>query len=494
MQGVGDVNGDNQADLLWRNITSGAVVVWLTNGATFGLGSMPLEWQVAGLGDVSGDGQVDVIWRNSENGEVVVWKMNGLRINTMDLPEHISTDWAFQGVGDVDGNGQADIFWRNSTSGVVTLWLMNGATIESFGFLGPPTDWEIVQVGDVDGDGNADVIWRNSVNGEVSVWVMNGPVLAENAVIATSVPLDWMIQRGGDNSPPLFGLNFSPYLDGQDQNLEAQISESQIRERLAVIRPYAKWVRTFGCGDGLEKIGRIAHQLGLKAAIGGKLGRDLTANQQQIECLINTAKAREADLVIVGSEALLHGDLTGAELVNLINQVKQEVPENIPVAYADVYSELLSYPDVVEAMDVVLVNYYPYLEGIKVDLGMPSIHGYHQQIIAAAKGKPIVVSETGWPSEGDTVGEAIPSVENACYYFQNFISWAEANAVDSFNFSAFDESGNGVPEGSQGAYWDIWDIWDINRDETGTLKPCIQETLEGKRMGDNWSGMDLSDE
>ena len=488
IQGIGDVNGDGYTDLVWRNSSSGVVVAWMTNGATIGLGSVPLEWQIAGIGDVTGDGMADVIWRNSSNGVVAVWLMNGSRIISVGFPGSTSLDWDIQAVRDVDGNGQADILWRNSNSGVVGVWLMNGGTIGSSGFLGRMSlDWAITQVGDVGGDGKADVIWRNRTSGQVTVWVVNGTLLTGSGVIATSVSLNWMIQKGGLNPPPLFGLNFRPYFAGQGPNLTTQISESQIRERMGVIRPYTNWVRTFECGNGFEKSGRLAHQVGLKAAIGGRLGRDLTANQQQIDCLINVANAREADLVIVGSEALLRGDITETELVNLINRVKQAVPGDIPVGYADVSSELLSHPNVMEAMDVIFVNYYPYREGVQVDLGLASIHEYHQQITSAAKGKPIVVGETGWPSGGDIVGQAIPSEENACFFFQDFISWAEANAVEYYYFSSLDESGKEEFDGHQGADLGIWD-------KTETLTPCLQETLEGKRVADNWSNRDIPGE
>lgn len=485
IQGVGDVNGDGNADLIWRNSSSGVVVVWVTNGATIGLGSVPLEWQIAGIGDVTGDGKTDVIWRNSNSGVVAVWLMNGSKIISVGFPGSTSLDWDIQAVRDMDGNGQADILWRNSDSGVVAVWLMNGATIGTSGFMGwMSMDWAITQVEDVGGDGKADVIWRNSTSGQVLVWEVNGTLLARSGVIATSVSLKWIIQKGGPGSPSLFGLNFHSYINGQGPNLTSQISESQLRERMGIIRPYTKWVRTFECGDGFEKSGRIAHQLGMKAAIGAWLGRDLAANQQQIDCLVNVAKAREADLVIVGSEALLRGDITETALVNLINQVKQAVPGDIPVGYADVYSELLSHSNVMEAIDVILVNYYPYREGVQVDLGMASIQGHHQQINLAAKGKPIVVAETGWPSGGDIVGQAVPSEENACFFFQNFISWAEANAVDYYYFSSSDESWKEKHEGLQEPDLGIWD-------KTETLRPCIQETLEGKRIADNWSGLNI---
>lgn len=278
----------------------------------------------------------------------------------------------------------------------------------------------------------------------------------------------------------LHGLNFSPYIDGQDPNLRSQVTEAQLRQRMEMIAPYTEWIRTFGCGDGLEIAGLVAHEMGLKAAVGAWLSKDLTANDLQISCLINAATAGEVDIAIVGSEVLLRGDLTENQLIVYINQVKQAVP-GIPVTIADVYSELLLHPNVISAVDNVLVNYYPYWEGIDLSVAVSAIHGWHQQVTAAAGGKEVIVSETGWPSCGNQIGNAVPSLNNACSYFLNFISWARAENVKYFYFSAFDEEWKGAYEGPQGKCWGIWD-------KDGTLKPCMKDVFDGITIPDNWSG------
>lgn len=277
-----------------------------------------------------------------------------------------------------------------------------------------------------------------------------------------------------------YGLNFSPYIDGQDPNLGSEVSEEQLRTRMEVIKPYTVWIRTFGSSNGLEKSGSIAHNLDLKAALGAWISSDLATNEQEIENLIAAAKAGEADLLIVGSEVMLRGDLSEDELINYINRVKQEVPE-LPVSYADVYGVLLSHPNIIDAVDIVLVNYYPYWEGISIDLAVAAIHGWHTQVTAAANGKQVIVSETGWPSDGNQVGNAIPSSDNASLYFLNFVSWSRANDVDYFYFEAFDESWKAAYEGPQGAHWGIWD-------KDGTLKPGMERVFNDETMEDNWSG------
>lgn len=277
----------------------------------------------------------------------------------------------------------------------------------------------------------------------------------------------------------IYGLNFSPYMDDQDPNLGCEISEEQIRARMEIIADYTNWIRTFSSTHGLENCGFIAHSLGLKAALGAWLDSDPVTNEEEIENLIACAKAGDADMLIVGSEVLLRGDLSEDELISYINKVKQEVPD-IPVAYADTYGTFLNHPDIIDAVDVILVNYYPYWEGIRVDQAVAAVNNWHQEILKIAQGKKVMVSETGWPSEGEQIGNAIPSPENASYYFLNFVSWARANNVDYFYFEAFDEPWKAKYEGLQGAHWGVWD-------KDGNLKPGMDCVFDGETVEDNWS-------
>ena len=64
-----------------------------------------------------------------------------------------------------------------------------------------------------------------------------------------------------DVSYRMYGLNFGPFLNGQDPNLPSQIPEDQLRARMRIIAPYVAWVRTFGTSHGLEKAALIAKNL-----------------------------------------------------------------------------------------------------------------------------------------------------------------------------------------------------------------------------------------
>ncbi len=302
---------------------------------------------------------------------------------------------------------------------------------------------------------------------------------------------------GGDNgqtdngpSPPpppiayqLYGLNFSPYEGDQDPNQGAVVSAEQIERRMRIIAPYTKWVRTFGCTRGLEHAGAIAHRLQLKIAMGAWIGPDQTANEIELDTLIREALSGNVDLAVIGTEVLLRGDVPPADLIAYIRRFRLEVP-NVPVTTADTYADLLDNPVVMAACDVIIANYYPYWEGVDVNNAVTWLHARHQRLVSAAAGKEVLVSETGWPSAGDTIADALPSPGNAAFYFQNFVSWARAEGVDYFYFEAFDESWKSAYEGPQGAAFGTWT-------SDGELKPGMQAVFDGQTVADNWTCMDI---
>ena len=300
------------------------------------------------------------------------------------------------------------------------------------------------------------------------------------AAVVIVIGSNWSPIRSQVINYKTFGQDFSPYIDGQDPNLRSPISEQQLRTRMQIVAPYTQWIRTFGTTDGLEKAGLVARSLGLKAAIGAWLGRDLAANEQQVTNLINICQAGQCDLAIVGSEVLLRGDLSEAQLIDYIKRVRQAVPASIPVTTADVYIQFLTHPNVIANIDLIMANFYPYWEGTRIDLAMGALHTRYGEVKAAAGGKQVIVSETGWPSAGDQIGAAVPSSQNASFYFLNFVSWARANEIQYFYFESFDESWKAKHEGPQGAHWGIWD-------KDGNLKPGMQDVFDGRTIPDNWS-------
>lgn len=250
------------------------------------------------------------------------------------------------------------------------------------------------------------------------------------------------------------GLCFSPYLDGQGPG--SVIDEAQIRARMQIIQGSTRWVRSFSCTDGNELIPRIAHECGLKTLVGAWLGTDHAINEREIEGVIAVARAGHADIVAVGNEVMLREDLSEDELLGYLQRVKDALP-GVRVGYVDAYYLFEKHPRITAACDVLLTNCYPFWEGCPLDQAIAYMQSMVQRTQAVAGGKPVIVSETGWPDKGSAFHGAVPSQAGAMRYFVETNAWTQRDGIDVFYFAAFDEAWKVGAEGDVGAYWGLWD-------------------------------------
>lgn len=252
----------------------------------------------------------------------------------------------------------------------------------------------------------------------------------------------------------IHGISFSPYLDGQSPGTE--ISDAQIRDRLAIIQPYTHWIRSFSCIEGNQQIPRIAHEHGLKTMVGIGLSDDLDINEQELRNGIEIARAGHVDILAVGNEVMLRGDLNDDQLIDYIHRAREAAP-GIPVGTVDAYFLFEEHPRVTAACDTLLVNCYPFWESCPAEYALLYMKEMYRRAQNVADGKKVIISETGWPTAGSPFGAAVPSYESALEYFIRTYQWAFEDGIEIFYFSSFDESWKTGDEGDVGAYWGLWD-------------------------------------
>jgi glucan endo-1,3-beta-D-glucosidase len=113
-------------------------------------------------------------------------------------------------------------------------------------------------------------------------------------------------------------------------------------------------------------------------------------------------------------------------LVRYIKQVRDLIAgtplSGVPLGHVDTWTVWVngSNKAVIDAVDFVGFDGYPYFENMHPNLitnGKALFQDALRATQAAVGGKPVWITETGWPVSGKTVGAAVPSLENAKTYW-----------------------------------------------------------------------------
>lgn len=252
----------------------------------------------------------------------------------------------------------------------------------------------------------------------------------------------------------MHGICFSLYEDGQEPG--DIISEDQIRRRIEILKPFNSWVRSFSCIEGNEFIPRVAKEYGMKTLVGAWLGHDEEKNAQEMAGLKQLASEGLVDIAAIGNEVMYRKDLSEERLIEYLIDFKSAYPD-IEMGYVDAYYEFAARPKITEACDVILANCYPFWEGCPIEYALPYMKDMYNQAIQAGGGKEVIITETGWPSEGGAFEGSIASEKNFLKYFIDAQKWSSDEDIEMFYFSSFDESWKVGDEGDVGAYWGLWD-------------------------------------
>lgn len=253
----------------------------------------------------------------------------------------------------------------------------------------------------------------------------------------------------------MHGLCFSMYEDRQKPG--DHITEAQVKRRMKILQPHIQWVRSFSCIEGNEFVPKTAKELGIKTLVGAWISDERDKNQKELDALIDLANNDMVDIAAVGNEVLYRNDIPLDELIQYIDYVRAAIPEHIPVGYVDAYYEFSVHPDLTAKCDVILSNCYPFWESCHIDYSLSHMQQMYGQALGAGRGKKVIITETGWPSKGESLGAAEPSDINFLKYFINTQLWCQKAGIECFYFSSFDESWKVGAEGDVGAYWGIWD-------------------------------------
>lgn len=291
------------------------------------------------------------------------------------------------------------------------------------------------------------------------------------------------VEISGWTSEPLQSVSFAPYRPGQSPLSRTFPTPDQIEQDLKRLQGKVRAVRTYSAGENLEAVPQRAGKYGIKVWHSAWLNDNDKENLEQVNLLIDHANryADTVERVIVGNEVLLRQDLTASQLRAYIRLVKQRVRQ--PVSYADVWEFWMRNPSLADDVDFITIHILPYWENEPIGLdrreadGTPSIEKHivdiYRLVQARFPGKPIVIGETGWPSDGRMRSDARPGRIEQVRFFSMFRAIAQRERFD-YNFvEAFDQYWKARQEGTVGATWGLLDAYRNDKFQLG--KPVVAE-------------------
>jgi len=277
-----------------------------------------------------------------------------------------------------------------------------------------------------------------------------------------------------DILPNFVGVNYGPYHKaGQSPKTGTFIPDDQFVADLKIMADKFTYIKTYGC-DTTSNLANFVplvsqHYPNLKIFLGVyEDGVDHAGiTQPQLDLAISQANAYPGVVkaVVVGNECLAsspgYGRVTTDTLIADLQYVRNRITDkNILVTTClDWNYGHSAGPRLKDYCDVMMVNIYPFYAGpygIDINKAWGNLHDGYYGFDLTVNGNPPIIGETGWPSDGDVNGSAVPSVANEQTYITQLLANGPSLAP-IFAFAAFDEPWKTDEPFNIGPHWGIWD-------------------------------------
>lgn len=225
-------------------------------------------------------------------------------------------------------------------------------------------------------------------------------------------------------------------------------------------------IQAYSVNDPIQAFGAaIETKTNLLLGIWASGVDNITNELDALQTALNTYGSKLTDLVIamsIGSEDLYRDSVTGVankagvgntpeNIVKFINSYKEAIKgtglEGVPVGHVDTWDAWTNSSNsaVLDAVDWLGVDEYPYYESTEPN---SIVHAKalfdkaYSATVAVAGGKPVWVTETGWPVSGITWNQATPSLANAKTYWDEVGCGQLFNKTPTFWYNLMDENGD----------------------------------------------------
>ena len=273
------------------------------------------------------------------------------------------------------------------------------------------------------------------------------------------------LPHGPENwNGPIGGFALSAFQRYQNPLKNDFPSDDEVDSDLKLLKRYTSRIRTYSTLQN-PQVYRLAEKDGLQVMAGAWVDRRLDNNEKEIDTLIAQARRypNSINRVVVGNEVLFRNDIPPEQLMAYADRVRAAIHQ--PVTIAEPFGVWAKYPELVEHVDFITVHLFPYWNGIPVTgqgkgvdafPAVADVLGSYDALKKMYPGKPIVIGEVGWPSNGDRYKYADPSVSNEAIFLRTWFNEAKKRNIDYYVMEAFDQPWKEALSGRTEAYWGMF--------------------------------------
>ncbi len=253
----------------------------------------------------------------------------------------------------------------------------------------------------------------------------------------------------------MMGVSFNPMGPEHDPMKGIFPSEEDIDRDLSLLNGKAHAVRIYSVTNGLELVPELAAKHNLNVAAGAWISTDEISNDIEIENLVKLSNQhRNVVRAMVGNEAILRGDVSVERMIEYLRNVKKRIWR--PISTSEPWHIWIAHPELAKEVDFIAAHILPYWEGIPAEQAVDYTFERYEALRTAFPDKPIIITESGWPSDGQPFRQSEPSRVNQATYLRNFLNRAFEQDITYYVVEAFDQPWKKSIEGSSGAYWGLF--------------------------------------
>ncbi|KAL1303180.1 hypothetical protein AAFC00_006606 [Neodothiora populina] len=255
------------------------------------------------------------------------------------------------------------------------------------------------------------------------------------------------------SGPSGYGITYSPYMD--DGNCK---TTDQVAQDFESISGYG-FVRTYGTDcNQVSTILSACKSKGMKLFLGIF---DITQVSSDIQTIISAVGGDWdlIDTIAVGNEGVNNGKYTVDAVVAAIGTARSLLKSTGfggKIVTVDTFVATIANPGLCEASDYAAVNCHPFFDGnVAAEDAGPWLLEQMNRVSSACGGKNTWITETGWPTQGETNGKAVPGKSQQSSAISSMKEKVSSNIIFFTAFNDFWKSDNAGTYGAE-KYWGMF--------------------------------------